>query len=189
MKNIYWFALIFVALPALATEESREAFYEKHNSQNMSGWKGIVFICSFDLSDKVLEKICHRAETDAELLAASHNIALKVVDENNFGDAAYFAALNKFVTLEYKLRATKSGNYDVKAVHARLTLGTFFSNGIEKGSKPNSIDNIPRSGDLELWSRGTIGSGAPDAGIAHEFSNAAETNIKKALTLYLKYNK
>ncbi|MDZ7753857.1 MAG: hypothetical protein U5S82_19980 [Gammaproteobacteria bacterium] len=196
MKNICWLILIFVTLPASAIGEGLEKSYEKHNSKDMAGWKkdmagwkGIVFICSIDSSDKVLEKICRRAETDIELLAASNNVPLKVVDANKFAHAVFFASANDFIILEYELMATQSrGNYDAKAVHARLTFEAFYLNAIEKDSKPTSTNNIPRSGYLELWSRSVIGSGTPN-GIVEPFSNGAETHIKKALILYLKYSK
>lgn len=189
MKRICWLFLLFSALPTLAIGESREEFYEKHYIKNMSGWKGIVFICSFDSSDNVLEQICRRAETDVELLAATSNIALKVADANNFSQASFIAVVDKFVTLEYDLMATQNrGNYDSKAVYARLAFETYLSNAVEKDSKPNSINNSPRSGDLELWSRSVIGSGVP-SDIVDPFSNGAETHIKKALTLFLKYRK
>lgn len=189
MKNICWLILLLVAVPTLAIGESREEFYEKHYSKNMSGWRGIVFICSYDSSDKVLEQICRRAETDIELLAASSNVLMKIADANNFVNASFIASLENYVTLEYELMATQSpGSYDSKAVHARLTFKTYLSNAVEKDSKPNSIDSPPRAGDLELWSRSVIGSGVPSE-IVDPFSNGAETHLKKALTLFLKYRK
>lgn len=189
MKNICLLILTFIALPVLASGESQQASYEKYNSKNMSGWKGIVFICLFDSNDKVLQKICRRAETDIELLAANNNVALKIANANDTRQAAYIAGADKYITLEYDLMATQIRNdYDVQAVHARLRYEIVYSNAIEKGSKPDSIDNLPRSGDLAVWSRSVIGSGVP-ANIVEPFSDGAETYIKKALTFYLKYNR
>ena len=100
----------------------------------MSGRKEIVFICSLVSSDKILERICRLAETDIKFLAASSNIKLEVADANDFTDASYIAVFSKYVTLEYELMATQShSNHDSKAVYARLTFETYFSNAVEKG--------------------------------------------------------
>jgi hypothetical protein len=189
MKIIKLLITIAFLLPTLVIGETQDQFFEKYHSKNMSGWKGIVFVCSFDSGDKVLEKICDRAVTDTELLAASHKVNLKVVEANKFEQATFVAGVNKFVTLEYELIATQGvGQFDAKAIHARLTFVVFYSNAVEKDTKPNSIDSLPRSGDLELWSKTLIGSGAP-TDIVDPFSNGAEVHIKKALTLFIKFSK
>ncbi len=189
MKNICCLVLVFIALPTLAIGEKPEEFYEKLNSKNMSGWKGIVFICSYDSSDKLLEQICSRAEKDIKLLAESNNVPLKIADANKFSRASLIATANNFVTLEYELMATQSrGKYHSRAVHARLSFETFFSNAVEKNSRPKLITNSPRAGDLELWSRSVIGTGTPN-GIVDPLGNGAETHLKKALTLFLKHRK
>ena len=174
-------------MPTLVIGESQEQFNEQTHSNNMSGWKGIVFVCAFDSSDKVLESICQRAVTDIELLAASNKVKLKVAEANRFEQAASIAADNQFVTLEYELMATLGGSeFDAIAIHARLAFEAFYSNAVENDSKPNSIDSLPRSGDLELWSKTVIGSGSP-SDIVDPFSDATEIHIKKALTLFIKY--
>ncbi|MCX2780607.1 DUF3164 family protein [Microbulbifer thermotolerans] len=188
MKLIRWITVILYFFPIFVFGESREQFYEEYYSKNMSGWKGIVFVCSFDSNDKVLEKICERATSDIKLLAAGNKIDLKIVESNNFFEAALIASLNKFVTLEYSLTATEnSGQFSVKAIQARLAFKVFYSNAVEKDAKPNTIDSIPRSGDLDLWSDTVIGFGSPSE-IVHPFGNAAETHIKKALTLFIEYS-
>ena len=166
-----------------------EIFYEKmmHN-QNMSGWKGIVFVCYFDSSDKVLEEICQRAETDIELLAAISKIELRIADANNAGQAVYMAGALDYVTLQYNLSATKrETNYETKAVYAELAFTEFYSVAVERHKDSDSIDNMPRTGDLVLWSNDIIGFGPPYT-IIGGFSDGAETLIKKALTLYITHN-
>jgi hypothetical protein len=65
--------------------------------------------------------------------------------QNNFFRAASLAGANEFVTLEYELMATQeSGQFDVKAIHARLAFEEFYSNAAEKYSNTNAINNIPR---------------------------------------------
>jgi hypothetical protein len=189
MKIIKLLITIAFLVPALVIGETQDQFYEKYHSKNMSGWKGIVFVCSFDSGDKILEKICDRAVIDTELLAASHKVNFKVVEANKSGDEVFFSAVNKFLTLKYELIATQGvGQFDTKAIHARLTFVVFYSNAVEKDAKPNSIDSLPRMGDLELWSKTLIGSGAP-TDIVDPFSNEAEGLIKKALTLFIKFSK
>ncbi len=188
MKNINWLIIVTIIvslMPTMVFGEAHEQFYKEYYSQNFSGWKGIVFICSYDTKDKVLEKICQRAITDIELLSASNKINLKVIEANNTYKASFKAEINKFVILSYSLLATEGQN---KAVHARLAFTTFYSNAVEKGAKLNSLDSMPRSGDLELWSRSAIGSGSAD-GIINPFSDNAEMLIKQALTLFIKYSK
>ena len=189
MKITKWLLSIVVFIPTLVIGESQEQFYEQYHSKNMSGWKGIVFVCSFDASDKVLESICQRAVTDIELLAASNKVELKVAEPNKFEQAALIATANKFVTLEYELVATQGGSeFDAIAIYARLAFEAVYSNAVENDSKPNTIGSLPRSGDLELWSKTVIGSGDP-SDIVDPFSDASEIHIKKALTLFIKYAK
>lgn len=110
MKITKWLITIVALIPALALGGSEEQQYEEMINKNMSGWKGIVFICSFDSSEKLLEKICHRAITDIELLAASNNVELKVAEANDFFRASIIALTNEFVTLEYDLMATQGSH-------------------------------------------------------------------------------
>lgn len=187
MKLAWFLAAAFFSQVALADVESD--FYEQYYSKNFRGWKGIVFICTYSPSDKVLAKICSRASTDLELLTASHDIELEIIQPNEHGVAAFQAASRGFLTLEYDLTATKPTNSsNAKAIHGQITYALFYSNAVEKDAESGSIDRLPRSGDLEIWSDSIIGSGLPSR-IVKPFGDGAETHLKKAVSLFLKYTK
>lgn len=180
-------ALIVTLIPTLVIGQTKEQFLEKLYSQKLSGFKGIVFVCSYDSSDKDLERICQRAVTDIELLGANNKVNIKIAEANNFFQSMSIANVDDFVTLEYEISATQNNDQsDTKAVHAHLSLETYYSQAIEMGASNKSINGVPRSGDLELWSRYVIGSGT-SADIVEPFSDSAETLLKQALTLFMKY--
>lgn len=177
----------FALLSSVALGDSHSDFYEKFNRQNFSGWKGIVFVCAYDREDRVLAEICLRGTSEIELLAVAAKVSLKVAEPNNLEQASFMAALNKFVTLEYELMATKTINsYDPKAVHGRLVFEVFYSNAVESQASSESLDRFPRSGDLELWSRPIIASGATSE-LVGPFAEAAESLFKKAIAHFLRY--
>lgn len=189
MKIIKSLTLILALMPTLVTGQTREQFLEKSYSQKLSGFKGIVFICSYDANDKTLERICQRAVTDIMLHGASNKVNIKLAEANNFVESMSIANDDDFVTLEYEITATQNNEqFDTIAVHAHLSLEIYYSQAIEKGASNKSINGIPRSGDLELWSRSVIGSGNP-SDIVEPFSDNTEMLLKQALTLFIKYAK
>jgi len=189
MKIFNWMLVILVLIPIGAFAESQEEALEKLYSQDLAGWKGIVFICSFDANDNTLKRICNRGISDIELLAASNKVNLKIAKNNDFATATYMAAENGYVTLSYGLMATNpKGQNDVKAIHARLSFKEYYSNAVDNNAMQGSLDSMPRPGDLEFWSEQIIGSGNPSS-IITPFSDEMEVFIKKALTLFIKYAK
>jgi len=180
MKRIILLAML---LPSLGLVDEESEFYEKHYFKNFAGWQGITFMCSYDESNKTLRKICERGKTDLELLSASHNVNLKVIRDNEDATLTLTASLDNLIVLEYDLEATNP----VEAVHARLIFSSYYLESVEQGATPGSIDNLPRSGNLEIWSNSAIGSGTP-SNIVIPFSDGAESMFKKAITLFLKYN-
>ncbi len=117
MQRFNLIILLIGLIPIGAFAESQEEFYEKYYSKNLMGWKGIVFICSFDTNDKILERICQRAISDIELLTAANKVNLKTAKSNDFATASFIANRNQYVTLEYELMATQTqGQYDAKAI-------------------------------------------------------------------------
>ena len=185
MKKFNWIILLLALIPLSGFAETRKEFDKRYYGKNFSGWKGIVFICIFDPDDKTLNKICQRAISDIELLAAAYKVELET-SKNNL---VTIISHEDYVVLEYDLMATKSSiQYDTKAIHARLSFINYYTNAVQKNAKSGTLNNMPRSGDLELWSRSVIGNGDPSS-VVSPFSDGAEQHIKDAMTIFLKYAK
>lgn len=191
MQKFSWILLTISLWPSAVFAESQEEFAEKYYryySKSLLGWKGIVFVCSYDAKDKTLDAICQRAITDIELLAAANKVTLKAARGNDFDTAAFFAVNNGYIKLSYNLMATPTADGYSKAVHARLVFETYYGDAVEKKSKPGDLEGMPRSGNLEIWSKSIIGIGDP-SDIVTPISDGAEIYMKNALTLFLKYVK
>jgi len=186
MSKFNFVILIILFLSSLLSAKSQDDFYEKFYEKNFSGYKGIVFICSFDSTDKTLEKISKRAITDIELICSANKINLKVINNNDHYSASYYATLNQYLLLQYYLMATNTeGQYEAKAVFGELSFEIFYSNAIEKYSTNENLNKLARSGYLTIWSKTIIGSGS-SFDIITPFSSQAETVLKMAMTLFLK---
>jgi len=201
IKRFTWitFIISFIAITSHAKGQEpsdiEDSYNKEYYSKKFSGWKGIIFICIYNKDDKVLERICQRATSDIDLLAAATKVNIKFAKSNDFAATLYsisngqYKSYEQYVTLEYSLIATSpSSQNEAKAIHGRLTFTKYYSNAVENNSKSGSLRNIPRPGDLELWSKELIGSGLP-SDIITPFSDGAETHIKKALAMFLKYAK
>ena len=188
LKRLTFSLFLFILLlPTFVVAENLKDIIEENNAKNFAGWKGIVFMCSYDEKDSTLAKICKRGTIDIKLLAASNNIELLVVEPNDYMNLGIAAGFKKYIPLEYELFSTKVKNpSDLRAFFGRLFFRIYYSNIVEKGAKPESIDSLPRSGDLEIWSNYIIGSGT-SSGIIKPFSDNAETLFKEALTTFLLY--
>ena len=178
------------SLPTVSIGQSSSdegEFQREYYGKNFAGWNGIVFLCEFDDADTLLARICDRARTDLNLLAATHRISVEVAKPNAIQHAAFIAAADNRVTLTLYLDATKSKDDGApKAVFARLAYETFFSDAVEKNSKQGSIYSLPRSGDLEIWSSSVIGSGI-GSDLISPIADGVETLLKEALTLSLRF--
>lgn len=198
IRRIIWLVYMAAVLPVMVWADGqsniykeREKYlanlYENELAKNFSGWKGIIFLCSYDSNDEILAQICQRGTTDLKLLAAGNKVNLAVAKPNDYRGATVIATLDQFLTLEYELIATvPEDRHQPKLINARLVFRIYYSNAIEKDARSNSMKRFPRAGDLELWSRVTIGSGMP-SNIVVPFSSNAEMIFKEALTLFLKY--
>jgi len=189
MKKIIWIILAVSFSSVGARAENQEELNNDYYRKYFSGWKGIVFFCSFDADDNTLGQICQEAVSDIKLLAPTNNVKLKIAASNDIAQAALLADLVGYIILEYDLVSTKTkGENEIKAVHARLFYKIIYVNAVENNKNPDTLGGMARAGSLEIWGKSLIGKGGP-TDIITPFSNLAELLFKEAVTLFTKYAK
>lgn len=166
----------------LSSAEKKEKVWE----HRFAGFEGIVFYCVYDPEKSLLAEICERAETEVDLIAASNDVPLIIVEPNNHFQSGVQTARNpSYVTLEYSLRAVEDSGQRL-AVSGHLQFNTSYSNAVEQDAGREDFDAKPRPGTLVIWEDSVIGVGSR-SGFLDTFSNAAEQLLKRAFTLMLKY--
>ena len=172
-----------IAAPHFAKAESTEfdaakwaETQKKNNKQNLRGWEGITFYC-FDGDTEVGRQICSMVNTNFEFLVATSKI--KATTARNAFDHGYKMAFGLFA-LEVDVHATK----DNGAVHADVIGSISYSNAIEQGrlSGPKAK---PRTGELVVWDRSSIGYGGTQHELAISITAAVDQFLKQFITDYL----
>ncbi len=163
MRAIEMIAVTLGALVCLATTAHAQETKEDFLKSKFAGWGGIVFVCVPDEAEvEILEGICQSAMSKARFLAAASRIPFEglgvISDGYDLGFREGFAVAvmqPRGLVLEVEVHATKPAvamSVTVKALSS-------YSEAVELGEKTGP-QSSPKSGELGLWERVAIGSGA-----------------------------
>jgi hypothetical protein len=189
LKAIWLFVLLAQSgiVAAQTSDKEMQEFYRALDAKNFAGWKGITFICEYDERDSLLAEVCIKGTADFRFLATTADIDYYAVAPNDFRASTFRSTISDHVVLNYELHSTLNNNQHTnKAIFGRLSFIEFYTNAVEEKASNFSLDKLPRSGDLELWSRAVIGSRSSVRLVA-VMSEAFEVHFKDAITHFLEH--
>lgn len=198
LYSVVWIlCIIILTIPSAFSQPSpssnKENWFKEHtdrkNRKNLSGWKGVVFICSKEeVPEKNIDDVCRKANEDAAFLAAASRVRIFLA--KNYEEFFRHVRINNFLPLTADFTFTKTGS--PSAVYVHLKSSVSYDEAIEYKEARKVSDNqsySPRAGDLIIWERSLIGasSGTSDA-LVTPISQGVEQMLKVFFTDYLNAN-